>query len=126
MNTADRAAAPLDAGLRRRFAFVEMHPSKPPVAGLLRRWLGRHGFDPTAADLLDRLNELLAPTGHAIGPSYLMRDETYARPDGLELVWRHDILPLLAEWHRGDGVDVAERYGLAGLRASLAQRPALS
>jgi 5-methylcytosine-specific restriction protein B len=71
----------------------------------------------TAADLLDRLNEVLTPTGHAIGPSYLMREEVYAQPDGLESVWRHDILPLLAERHRGDGVDVAERYGLTGLRA---------
>jgi 5-methylcytosine-specific restriction protein B len=123
MNTEDRADAPLDAGLRRRFAFVDMHPSRPPVVGLLRRWLGRHGYEPTAADLLDRLNELLAPTGHALGPSYLMREETYARADGLELVWNHDILPLLTERHRDDGVDVPQRYGLPALRASLAQRP---
>jgi 5-methylcytosine-specific restriction protein B len=123
MNTDDRADPPLDAGLRRRFAFVEMHPSRPPVVGLLRRWLGRHGFEPTAADLLDRLNELLAPTGQALGPSYLMREETYARPDGLEVVWSHDILPLLTERHRDDGTDVPQRYGLTALRASLAQRP---
>jgi 5-methylcytosine-specific restriction protein B len=120
------SAAPLEPGLRRRFAFVEMHPSKPPVAGLLRRWLGRRGFDQTAADLLDRLNELLAVTGDVIGPSYLMRVESYTRGDGLELVWRHDILPLLAERHRGDTVDMAELYGLAGLRASLAQHPVRS
>ena len=126
MNTADRAARALDAGLRRRFAFVEMHPSRPPVLGLLRRWLDRHGFDPTAADLLDRLNDLLVPTGRAIGPSYLMREEAHARPDGLELVWRHDILPLLAEWHGGDGVDVAERYGLSALRESLRRHPVMS
>jgi 5-methylcytosine-specific restriction enzyme B len=119
MNTADRTAPVLDAGLRRRFAFVEMHPQRPPVAGLLRRWLARRGFDSTAADVLDRLNELLAPTGDAIGPSYLMREETYARPDGLELVWRYDILPLLADRHRDDGVDVAERYGLASLRSTV-------
>jgi 5-methylcytosine-specific restriction protein B len=121
MNTADHAHASTDAGLRRRFAFVEMHPSRPPVVGLLRRWLGLHGLDPTAADLLDKLNELVMPTGHAIGPSYLMREEAYARPDGLELVWNHDILPLLAERHHDDGVDVVERYGLASLRASLTQ-----
>jgi 5-methylcytosine-specific restriction enzyme B len=101
-----------------------MHPSKPPVAGLLRRWLVQHGFDPTASDLLDRLNDLLTATGHAIGPSYLMREEAYARPDALDLVWRHDILPLLAEWHHDDGVDVEERYGLAALRASLTSHPA--
>jgi 5-methylcytosine-specific restriction protein B len=112
-------AAPLDPGLRRRFAFVEMHPAKPPVAGLLRRWLDRYGFHQTAADLLDRLNDLLAASDYVIGPSYLMREEVHTRPDGLELVWRHDILPLLAERHRGDGVDVAQRYGLAALRATL-------
>jgi 5-methylcytosine-specific restriction enzyme B len=122
MNTADRPGAGVDAGLRRRFAFVEMHPSRPPVAGLLRRWLHRHGYDESAADLLDRLNELLTPTGHAVGPSYLMRDETYTRPDGLELVWRYDILPLLADWQRD--VDVMDRYSLAALRTSLTQHPA--
>jgi 5-methylcytosine-specific restriction protein B len=90
----------------------------------LRRWLGRHGFDLTAADLLDRLNELLAPTGQAVGPSYLMREETYTRPDGLELVWRHDILPLLAELRPADdAVELADLYGLTALRASLRQRP---
>jgi 5-methylcytosine-specific restriction protein B len=117
IGTMNTAAAPLDEGLRRRFAFVEMHPSRPPVAGLLRRWLGRHGFDPAAADLLDRLNERLAATGEAIGPSYLMREEAYTRPDGLESLWRHDVLPLLAERHRADGVDVEQRYGLASLRS---------
>jgi 5-methylcytosine-specific restriction protein B len=35
MNT-DSVSAPLDPGLRRRFAFVEMHPARPPFAGLLR------------------------------------------------------------------------------------------
>jgi 5-methylcytosine-specific restriction protein B len=121
MNTADPAAAPLDPGLRRRFAFVEMHPAAPPVAGLLRRWLGRRGFDQTAADLLDRLNGLLAPTGHAVGPSYLMREEVHERPDGMEMVWRHDILPLLAERH--PDLDVTERYGLDTLRASVGEDP---
>jgi 5-methylcytosine-specific restriction protein B len=120
MNTADRTTG-IDAGLRRRFAFVEMHPTRAPVAGLLRRWLARHGYDPAAADLLDHLNDLLAPTGHTVGPSYLMRDEAYTRPDGLELVWRHDILPLLAAWQRPDDGDVVDRYGLAALRASVAR-----
>jgi 5-methylcytosine-specific restriction protein B len=123
MNTSDRATGSLDAGLRRRFAFVDMHPTRPPVAGLLRRWLGRHGFDLTAADLLDRLNELLAPTGQAVGPSYLMREQTYTRPDGLELVWRHEILPLLADLRPDDAVGVADLYGLTALRASLTRRP---
>ena len=45
-------------------------------------------------------------------------------PDGLELVWRHDIHPLLAELRPADdAVELADLYGLTALRASLRQRP---
>jgi len=120
MNTADRSIALVDAAMRRRFAFVEMHPDKPPVKDLLRRWLAKRGLPPTAADLLDRLNQRLADADYAIGPSYLMRDEVYAKPDeGFNRVWRHDILPLLVEHHYADRIDVLDRYGLDSLRAAL-------
>ena len=36
--------------------------------------------------------------------------------NGLADVWRYEILPLLAEHHYGDGVDLEARYGLAALR----------
>jgi 5-methylcytosine-specific restriction protein B len=116
MNTADRSIALVDAAMRRRFAFVEMHPSRSPVAGLLRRWLAARGLGEEAADLLDALNARLADADYAIGPSYLMRDAAYANPDGLERIWRYDILPLVVEHHYADDLDVVERYGLVALR----------
>ena len=73
-----------------------------------------------AADLLDRLNERLTDAEYAIGPSYLMRKEIYENlDDGLADVWRHDILPLLVEYHYADRINVHERYGLDALRSEL-------
>ncbi|PZG16118.1 DUF4357 domain-containing protein [Micromonospora craterilacus] len=123
MNTADRSIALVDAAMRRRFAFVELHPAKPPVGGLLRRWLDREGLVSDAPVLLDALNARLADADYAIGPSYLMRESVHAKPDGLDRVWRHDILPLLVEHHYADDVDVAQRYGLDALRQSLPEAP---
>lgn len=123
MNTADRSIALVDAAMRRRFAFVEMHPARSPVAGLLRRWLAARGLDEEAADLLDALNARLADADYAIGPSYLMREAAYDKPNGLERIWTYDILPLLVEHHHADDLDVTERYGLAALRQACADAP---
>jgi 5-methylcytosine-specific restriction protein B len=54
----------------------------------------------------------------AIGPSYLMKTSA-TRPEGLDLIWRTQILPLLEDQLYGTGIDVAEEYGLAALRADL-------
>ncbi|WP_232838397.1 AAA family ATPase [Streptomyces geranii] len=118
MNTADRSIALVDAAMRRRFAFRRLSPESPPVAGLLRRWLGRHGLPERPADLLDALNSRLADPDRAIGPSYLMNRQV-ADPDGLELIWSTQILPLLEDQLYGTGVDVETEYGLAALTASL-------
>ncbi|TYB36482.1 AAA domain-containing protein [Micromonospora sp. AP08] len=123
MNTADRSIALVDAAMRRRFAFVELHPSKPPVSGLLRRWLDREGLTSDAPALLDALNLRLADADYAIGPSYFMRESVHAKPDGLDRVWRHDILPLLVELHYADDIDVEQQYGLDALRQSLPHQP---
>ena len=49
----------------------------------------------------------------------IWRRSAYGKPDGLDRVWRHDILPLLVELHYADDIDVEGTYGLPALRAGL-------
>jgi 5-methylcytosine-specific restriction protein B len=120
MNTADRSIARIDAAMRRRFLFVELDPRIPPVHGLLSRWLDSRGLPQDAALLLDALNRRIEDADAAIGPSYLMDERIYQRPDGLNRVWTYSIMPLLRDLFYGQD-DLEERYGLASLRRS---RPA--
>ena len=120
MNTADRSIALVDAAMRRRFAFLSLHPSEPPTNGILRSWLRTTGRPLEVADLLDELNARIDDEDFKIGPSYLMRSAVF-EPGGLERVWRTAILPLLEEFHYGDrGIDVRTRYGLDAIRRRLA------
>lgn len=130
MNTTDRSIALVDAAMRRRFAFVELHPSESPTAGLLDAWLARfaktedveHNLD--APQLLDELNARIEDRDLAIGPSYLMRADIYRRTDGLDRVWETSVLPLLAEHHYGSPPGILDRYRLPALREALAtQQP---
>lgn len=123
MNTADRSIALVDAAMRRRFAFVSLHPSEPPTDQVLRRWLAASGLDAGVADLLDELNRQIEDADFKIGPSYFMRPGVHA-DGGLERMWRTAILPLLEEHHYGDGTDVRGRYGLAAIRARVTARSA--
>lgn len=124
MNTADRSIALLDAAMRRRFAFVELHPEEPPVRDVLTRYVAAKN-DPgdQRATLLAALNFAIEDTDRdfKIGPSYLMRDEA-ATAVGLERIWKHDILPLLEEHYYGrlTRAQVHERFGLASLHSTLA------
>jgi 5-methylcytosine-specific restriction enzyme B len=122
MNTADRSIARIDTAMRRRFAFVELDPRIPPVQGLLARWLTEHHLPLDAARLLDELNKRLEDSDAAIGPSYLMKEEIYRRADGLDRVWRYDIMPLLEDLFYGQH-DLAEQYGVPGLRKAVAPAP---
>ncbi|MGH3321611.1 MAG: McrB family protein [Streptosporangiaceae bacterium] len=122
MNTADRSIALVDTALRRRFAFVSLHPSDEPVRGLLRRWLDYEGLADEPARLLDALNERVADRDYAIGPSYFMRREIYEREHGLERVWRTDIMPLVEELYYGEE-GIEERFGLDALRKVIAAEP---
>ncbi|OMG54072.1 hypothetical protein BJN44_11045 [Tessaracoccus sp. ZS01] len=121
MNTADRSIALVDAAMRRRFAFVPLHPSEAPTRDVLRRWLAATGRDGGVADLLDELNRRIEDPDFRIGPSYFMRDAVHA-DGGLERAWRTAILPLLEEHHYGDGMDVRQQYGLEAIRARVAKQ----
>jgi 5-methylcytosine-specific restriction enzyme B len=129
MNTTDRSIALVDAAMRRRFAFVELHPSQPPTSGLLREWLRRrkeageltHHAD--AADLLDALNRAIDDRDLAVGPSYLMHRYVYQRQDALAEVWETSILPLLEEHHYGSPREILDRYRLDTLRKTLENPP---
>lgn len=112
MNTADRSIAMLDAAMRRRFAFIELHPERAPVQNVLTRWAATKGLQDDRADLLTRLNAQIEEHDAKVGPSFLMRD---LGGTGLQDVWRYEILPLLAEHHYGEGIDLEARYGLATL-----------
>ena len=96
MNTADRSIALIDAALRRRFHFVPFFPDRPPVAGLLRRWLARHkpGME-WVADRVDAANRKLDDRHAAIGPSHFMRENL--DDEWVRLIWDHSILPYVAE-----------------------------
>ena len=129
MNTSDRSIALIDTALRRRFAFLPLHPSEEPTNGVLRRWLAAKSYDTTLADLHDALNARISGDDFKIGPSYFMRDKIAGDPTGkaLDLMWRTDILPLLEEHHFGDrDLDIVGRYGLPALRKSLAAKAAAS
>lgn len=114
MNTADRSIALVDAAMRRRFAFLPLHPTEAPTRDVLRSWLAHEGHPERVADLLDELNRRIEDPDFKIGPSYFMRSAVHAE-GGLERTWRTSILPLLEEHHFGemDAKRVAACYGLA-------------
>ncbi|NED94778.1 AAA domain-containing protein [Phytoactinopolyspora alkaliphila] len=120
MNTADRSIALMDAAIRRRFAFMELHPDEAPVKNMLRTWLRQGDKDLDRADLLDALNAAIGDEGRdfKIGPSYLMNPDV-ERYGGLARVWRYSILPLLEEHYYGrmSREEVNQRFGLDTVRA---------
>jgi 5-methylcytosine-specific restriction enzyme B len=125
MNTADRSIALVDAAIRRRFAFVELHPDDPPVREVLARWLAAsHKEGDERAGLLRALNNAIDEEDRdfKIGPSYLMRPHAET-PSGLVRVWRYDLLPLLEEHYYGrlTRSQVQARFGLDTIRRRLAE-----
>ena len=115
MNTADRSIALVDLALRRRFHFVEFHPDRPPIHGLLERWLKRNAPEMVwVADVVDRANETLDDRHAAIGPSYFMREGLDDRT--VELIWEHNVLPYIEERLFGESERLAD-FDLSKLRS---------
>lgn len=124
MNTADRSIAALDAALRRRFAFLELHPDEIPVRDVLANWLqANHKETDERAALLAALNDAIGEEDRdfKIGPSYLMKPHVEAS-GGIDRVWRHDLLPLLEDHYYGRLTrdQVRARFGLTALRQRIA------
>ena len=114
MNTADRSIALVDLALRRRFHFVEFHPDKPPVAGLLERWLKRDAEDMAwVVDLVKRANAKLDDRQAAIGPTYFMKKDL--SEEKVRLIWEHNVLPYIEEHLYGETDRLAE-FDLEKLR----------
>ena len=126
MNTADRSIALVDAAMRRRFPFDELHPQREPVKGVLAEFAKRKALTDDRVELLEELNAAMGQRGHDlhIGPSYLMRDGL-DEPGALDLVWRYDILPLLHEHFYGSKSPevIDQEFGLASLRKRIEHRP---
>lgn len=99
MNTADRSIALLDMALRRRFRFVDLLPERPPLKGVLQRFLDGKAPDMAfLADMLDDVNALLNDPHASIGPShFLLKDTRTLTEEKAELIWNHSILPALAD-----------------------------
>ncbi len=119
MNTADKSIALLDAALRRRFSFVAFFPDRPPIEGLLRRWLQRNRSDMVwVADVVDLANRKLDDRHCAIGPSFFMRE--HLDEELLERTWRREIVPYLEDYFF-DSPDRLQEFALPVLKAELAR-----
>lgn len=118
MNTADRSISLVDAAIRRRFSFVELHPAEEPVRGLIDRWSTAERHAVSRGALLRELNDRIGEVDRdfQIGPSYLM-GKSARTAAGLARIWEHDILPLLDEHYYGrfTRTEVRDRFGLASL-----------
>jgi len=119
MNTSDRSIALLDAAMRRRFAFVQLHPDEAPTSGILSSWLRSRGLSDEPASLLAALNASITDPAYRVGPSYLMPSDGDLSDVRLRQIWKHEILPLLAESHYGENLDIEGRFGIDALRKRL-------
>jgi hypothetical protein len=93
MNTADRSIALVDHALRRRFAFIALHPDWT----VLRRFHAQQQSTfavEALITLLQRINRQIGEAQYAIGHSFFMRPDLAATlPD----IWQLEIEPYLEE-----------------------------
>ena len=114
MNTADRSIALVDLALRRRFHFVEFRPDKPPIDGLLGRWLDRHAQEMQwVARVVEKANKKLDDRHASIGTSYFMREGL--NDAKVRMIWEHNVLPYVEERLFGQE-DRLKEFSLVELR----------
>lgn len=114
MNTADRSIAGMDMAVRRRFAFVTLHPDRGPVE--------RQGI-PLATETFDRLASTFVE--HAADDVLpLLPGQAYYLADGEEHLrrrFRYELIPLLDEYLTG-GMLGAAAAEVQTVRDELADR----
>ncbi len=116
MNTADRSIALVDLALRRRFHFVEFHPDKPLIEGLLGRWLDRHAPKMHWVEqVVAKANQKLDDRHAAIGPSYFMPRDKQLDEERVRRIWKHSVLPYVEE-HLFGHPDLLAEFDLGKLR----------
>lgn len=94
MNTADRSIALVDHALRRRFAFIGVHPDYD----LLRRYQARHAPEfPVDAlvEWLRKVNNAIDDPHYALGVSFFLRKDLAVH---IQDIWRMEIEPYLEEY----------------------------
>ncbi len=91
MNTADRSIANIDLAVRRRFAFVSMHPDRTVVAQLA---------PPRALDVFDQVADVFVEHAPADALSLMPGHAYYLAKGDAELDdrFRYDLIPLLDEY----------------------------
>ena len=103
MNTTDRSIGLLDAALRRRFYFFGFFPDKPPVEGLLSRWLSENNPEAEwVANLVELANRKLEDRHLGIGPSHFMKNDPPLDEGRVRFVWEQAVIPYIEEQCFGD------------------------
>lgn len=120
MNSSDRSIALVDSAMRRRFAFIELHPDLNPTHDMLQRWCEGNNVPGGVVGVWKELNRRIG--AHAdrrdqmIGPSYFMREKA-TTDEGLNRLWNTEIFPLLDEMFYGQHDRVRKDFALADIRA---------
>ena len=92
MNTADRSIALVDHALRRRFAFIPLHPR----LDVLEAFHEDTGFQATGlVSTLRLLNGRIQDPSYAVGISFFLHENLETR---IEDIWRMEITPYLEEY----------------------------
>lgn len=104
MNTADRSIALVDHALRRRFAFIALHPNFDILRHYHHKYQTNFPVDNLIA-LLNRLNRRIDDPHYEIGITYFLQQNL---ADEIEDVWRMEIEPYLEEFFFDQPDSVAE------------------